>query len=162
MKKFLVFIYIISLSLLLISHLEVNAKTLISSDIQLTNSKYEFDPDKSDDMSTNCADFAKGLRIGGNIVLVAKIALPLIIIFKSSFNLLSLVNSGESKDLKNNMKKFMISFIASAVIFFIPSILNVIFGFISSYNSNLTEDSKICAACIFEPYGSLCTSATEN
>lgn len=162
MKKFFTLGFIILLSIFTLYASEVDAKAKISSDMNIMDIDYEFDPDRIDDMSSNCADFAPTIRIGGYLVLVVKIALPLIIIFKTTLNMLSLVTKGDSGELKKNFKKVMLSLIASAVIFFIPTILNVIFGFVSNYNSNITEDSKICSACIFEPFSDTCKNNAEK
>lgn len=110
-----------------------------------------------DDFTTNCADFAKGLRIGGYLIYAVKILLPIIIIVKSSIDMLALVTSGSSSELNKQGKKMAWSLIAAIFIFFIPSLLDTIFGFIDSYNDNKTDDSEICAACIFDPFSDDCT-----
>lgn len=119
------------------------------------------DYDRDDDFSTNCADFAHTLRIGGYLIFLVKIILPFIIMIKASMNMMTIVTNGDPGELKKQAKKVVTSLIASIIIFFLPTLLNTMFGFISNFSSNRTEDSKICSACIFEPFSSTCTDYSE-
>lgn len=117
----------------------------------------DFDRD-DDDFSTNCEDFAHTIRIGGYLVLLVRVLLPIIIIAKSTMSLISVVTNGKPEELQKKAKQLGVSLIAGILIFFVPTIINVIFGFISDYNNGITEDSKICTACIFDPLGSTCST----
>jgi len=121
-----------------------------------------FDSNRVDDFTTNCKDFAKTIRMGGYLVFIVKIALPLIMIVKASLSIISVVTSGKSEELLKQAKKFMTSAVAAILIFFIPTIVNVIFSFVAGFNDNMTSDSKICSACIFEPFSSTCTDAIDQ
>lgn len=147
-----------SFSLLLGS--EVRALNV--NDNVLIMDQYTTEYNKPDDFDTNCHDFAKILRLGGYIIFLVKILVPLILIFKASINLVSVVTSGKQEELRKQASKIMVSVIAGIIIFFIPTIINVIFGFVSQYNDNITEDSKVCSACVFEPFSTECSSHIEE
>lgn len=142
---------------------EVQGKSLSISDGVLIM----VEPNKTtygeyDDMTTNCADFANVLRIGGYLVFLVKIILPLLLICKSSFNLISVVTNGKPEELKKNANKLLISCIAAIVIFFVPTIVNTIFGFIEGFNEGKTSDSLICSECVFNPLGETCKQYAEG
>lgn len=113
----------------------------------------------NEQFDSNCKDFSNVLRMGGTIILIVKIALPLIIIVKASLSLMKVVTSGKQDELSKAASKAIYSIVASIIIFFIPTIIYTIFGFVDRFRENETEDSKICSACIFDPYGDLCSSS---
>lgn len=117
-------------------------------------------PSKSDDFTTNCADFAPTIRFGGYILFIAKILLPIIILVKSSLNIISIVTKGTPDELSKQAKKFGVSCLASIIIFFTPTLVNTIFSIVSGFN--MTDDSKICSSCIFDPFSETCTVAVEG
>lgn len=112
----------------------------------------------NDDFDTNCQDFAHTIRIGGYLLLLVRVLLPIVIIVKATMSLVSVITNGKPEELQKKVRQLVISLIAGVIIFFIPIVVDVIFGFINGYDSGITEDSKICTACIFEPYGSICST----
>lgn len=119
------------------------------------------DYNRDDNFDTNCADLAKTLRMGGLILLVAKIVLPLIIIAKSTFDLGKLAISGNASDFPKQAKKMGVAIASAIVIFFLPTLVHTVFSFIGGFEENRTSDSKICVACIFDPNSTDCTSHIE-
>ena len=112
------------------------------------------DDENKDDFSSNCADFAKGIRIGGVLLFALKIILPLFLIIRTSIDLFSVVTKASSDEIKKNAHKLLISLIAGALIFLTPTIINVIFGIVTDVAGAKTSfaDADICRACIFEPF----------
>lgn len=162
MKKTFMFGLILIVSMFTMWTTEVKASTELSNAISIADMDYTTDYNSYDDMSSNCEDFAPTLRLGGYAIVLVKIGLPLILIAKASISMLSIVTKGDPGELKKQFSKLGVSLIASVIIFFIPTIVNIIFGFVSKYNSNITADSKICSACLFEPFGDTCTNYAEN
>lgn len=115
------------------------------------------DYNRNDDFSTNCQDFAHTIRIFGYILLLAKILIPLVMIVKASLNLIGVITKGDAGEVNKYAKKLGTMIAGGVIIFFIPTIISVLFGFISGFNSNMTADAKVCTACIFEPYSSTCS-----
>ena len=107
---------------------------------------------------TNCADFASTIKIGGVILLLVKVMLPLIIIVKTSFSLWSVISKGTPDELKAKVNKMIISLIAAILIFFTPTIVDSTMDIITSIRgvSAKSSDMEICKACIFEPFSDKC------
>lgn len=141
---------------------KVYAFDYLNNDVFLMDMDYSTDYNRDDDMNTNCQDFAPTLKVVGVFIIIAKIALPLIIIAKSSMNFFSIVVKGDSGELKKQAQKLGTSLIAAVIIFLVPTIVNTIFGFIDSYNGNKTSDSEICRACLFDPYDPSCTNYADK
>ena len=118
---------------------------------------------KPDYFDTNCADFADTLKIGGVIIFFIKILLPLVIIVRSSIDLLSVVTSGNSSEFGKKIKKLGTSLIAAILIFFVPTIVNVIFDVVTNIRGvdSSMSDIEICQACLFEPFSGKCISTKE-
>ncbi len=163
MKKFIYgFLILIISCLILTPRVEAGPVPMEPIDGGVTTTKRAeigtFDPNRPDDFDKNCHDFAGTIRIGGILLFIVKIMLPVVIIIKATMSFVSVVTSGKPDDLKKKANKLMISLIAAIIIFFLPTIVNTLFGFIARYNDNITEDSKVCSACIFEPFSSECSS----
>ncbi len=114
------------------------------------------DYNRPDDFGGNCADFANTLVIGGKLIFYVKIFLPLIIIVKATVDMVKVVLAGASAEMNKQVKKLGISVLAGIIIFFIPSLVDTMFGIVSSFESGKTNDSRICSACIFAPYSNEC------
>lgn len=119
------------------------------------------DYNRDDSFETNCEDLAKTLSIGGKLIFFAKIFLPLIIIVKATLDLSKIVISGSNSEIPKQAKKLGITLVAGILIFYIPTLINAMFSFISGFDDKRTEDSKICSACIFDVYGDLCKKYTK-
>jgi len=70
------------------------------------------------------------LRMVKTLITVAKILLPLIIIITASINFTQLVISGNFENFKKPAEKLMYGLIAAVIVFFVPTVVNVIFGFV--------------------------------
>lgn len=119
--------------------------------------RFDYSSNVNDNFDHNCEDFAPTIRIGGYLITLVKVLIPIILIVKASLSLASVVTKGSPDELKKQVQKFGTAVIAGIAIFFIPLIVNTIFGFISRYNDNITYDSQICSACLFTPFSSSCT-----
>lgn len=156
MKKFVYsFLILFILSAIFIPNVE--AKTNFSDVVSIGDYSITSDYNRDDDFAHNCADFAHTIRIGGYLVNFVKVLLPFIIMVKATISFISVVTSAKPEELKKKASKLGVSLGCAVAIFFIPTIVNIVFGFIAGFNDNITEDSKICSACIFEPFSETCT-----
>lgn len=163
MKRSIAYFFILLIGIAFaVKSIEVKAFELGDGVLIMDVEDFKTEYDKIDDFSRNCRDFAKVLRIGGFIILIAKILIPLIIIVKASMNFVSVVIDGKPETLKKNFQKMLWSLIAGIFIFFIPTFINVVFGLVSKYNDNVNLDSKVCNACVFDPFGELCELYAER
>lgn len=119
-------------------------------------SDYASNYHREDDFNHNCLDFVKTIRMGGYLVLFVKIVIPLIIIVKSTINLISTVTKGSQDELKKKAQQVGISLVAGIAIFMIPTLLDAIWSLIPSYDEESNEDSKVCTTCIFKPLSKEC------
>lgn len=153
---------IISCLIVLLSFMLVSTKVQAFS---FNNYSYTLLADaERDEFDSTCADFSPVLRMGGYVIFLVKIVLPLIIIVKSSLDLYKIVVSGNPDDLKKQANKLVMTLIVGAVIFYIPTIISVVFNFIDDYKNQMTErsDAYICKQCVFEPFSDTCSNAVKN
>ncbi|MFI3261026.1 MAG: hypothetical protein R3Y13_04885 [bacterium] len=100
-------------------------------------------------------------RLIGYSIFVIKIIVPLIIIITSGIEIFKITISGETKDMGAATINFAKRFAAGAIIFFVPTIINLVLTAVSD-----AEDTKnsfiVCNNCVLEPNGSSCTTAINN
>lgn len=102
-----------------------------------------------------CEDEAikRVLKIFGYIILIAKLAIPLIIIGFGAFDLAKAVISNDEKALGKQFKQLGIRIVAGLIVFFLPSLIN---GILNSINNDTNNSNKMCASCILEPTSGKC------
>lgn len=153
MKKILIYLLILFVPFMLIG--QVNAETSFNS------SEYVILGDKNiDPMDHTCKDLAPVLRFLGYLLIIVKVAVPIIIIVKSSINLISAVTGGTPDVLKKQASKLVTSCIAGIAIFFIPTIIDLAMGLVTRYQPD--TDDLICKECIFSPTDTVCSNAIGN
>ena len=109
-----------------------------------------------------CAKSSGILQFLGYVLLVFKIAIPLLIIFYGVFDFGKAVTSGKDDEIKKSAKTLMLRAVAGVIIFFVPSIVMWLFGAVAQYRD---ADSNVnfgnCRTCVLAPWN--CdTSGAEN
>lgn len=108
---------------------------------QLTKSPVEF-----------CAKTSIIWQIVGYVFLILKIVIPLLLIIFGVIDFSKAVMAGKDDSVKGALQSLMWRAIAAVVIFFIPTIVNVVMGFISNFaESGAKSDFKVCQTCIVDP-----------
>ena len=102
-----------------------------------------------------CANFSNVIVVVGYLIIILKIALPLVIIVKTSINLFPLITSGKHDDFHKAMMSILVSFIASVLIFFLPTIINIFLGATNKYDENW-ETEATCHECVLNATGEKC------
>jgi amino acid transporter len=112
------------------------------------------------DVSGVCSGAAGLLQFVGYILTIFKIAIPLIIIALGIFDFGKAVTAAKDDEIKKSVKSLIMRAIAGVVIFFIPSIVMMIFDAVNNY-SELTEnnDFNVCEACVLKPWTNDCKNA---
>lgn len=105
-------------------------------------------------MSTFCNDTAPIWRFFGEIIYVIRIVIPVIIILLGTIDLGKAVIAGEDKAIKESQKMFIKRLIYGIAIFFITTIIKVVFGLLDvdidkNYN-------KTCWNCATKPHSEEC------
>lgn len=111
-------------------------------------------------MKSFCADTAGIWRVIGYVVYIIRIAIPIIIVLLGTLDLGKAVIAGEDKKIKEAQKSFILRLIYGIAIFFVFTIVKVIFG-ILGVNTD-TGDPKICWDCATKPNSRLCTRYSEK
>lgn len=109
-----------------------------------------------------CNDTSEIWQVVGNVVTMLKIAIPLIIIVLAIIDLGKAAISSKDDEMKTAFKTLVRRFIAGAVIFFVPTIVTVVFSLVGEFNDSTKADYTICASCISSPNGDTCTAAVKN
>lgn len=111
-------------------------------------------------MDTFCADSASLWKFIGNIIYIIRIVIPVIIILLGTLDLGKAVIAGEDKKIKEAQKTFIKRLIYGVAIFFMFTIVEVIFGLLGVKTNE--GDSKICWDCATKPHNKSCLKYVEE
>ena len=94
-----------------------------------------------------CTRLKEPLKFVGHIVLIFKIVIPLILIFLGIMDFFRAMTSSKDEEIKNAAKTFMFRAMAAIVIFFVPTLVSVIFSFVDSW-ADVKGDFNACQKCV--------------
>ena len=109
-----------------------------------------------------CYKTAKVWQIVGYGLLILKIVIPIILIVLGVIDFGKAAISSDEKMIKNAAVTFLKRVIAGVAIFFIPTIIDVVFEFIGGFTSNMQTDYQNCINCLTSPNGDCDTSYDEG
>ena len=98
-----------------------------------------------------CANTANIWQTVGYILMVFKIVIPILLIVFGMIDLGKAVIASKDDEIKKATKSLLMRAISAIVIFFIPTLIGVVMGLISSFNDQVKDDFNICKACISNP-----------
>jgi len=107
-----------------------------------------------------CANTANIWQLVGNVLLIFKIVIPILLIVLGMVDLGKAVVSSDDKAISKAAKTLMMRAIAAVIVFFVPSLVSFVFTAISAFNSEVKADYDICKKCIVHPNGSKDTAET--
>lgn len=102
-----------------------------------------------DDYCSN-DDFKKPFIFIGKIFSIIKILIPILIIIFGVIDLFKAVIGSKDDEIKKSVRSLMFRAIAGVVIFFVPTIIHLVFLLIDDWQSYETTYSK-CSLCITSP-----------
>ena len=105
-----------------------------------------------------CYKTANIWQIIGYVFLILKIIIPLILIILGIIDVGKAVISSDEKIIKDGVFSLLKRIIAGIIIFFIPTIISVIFSFIGGFNEEIQQDFGNCFDCLTNPNGKCDTS----
>lgn len=114
-----------------------------------------------------CTDLYQVWQILGWILTVFKIVIPVIIIIFGVIDLGKAVVASKDDEIKKSVKTLAIRAIAGIIIFFIPTLVGLIFNIVGSFNE-LKDEYAVCSYCINHPgkcqtqAGTRCTGGAGN
>lgn len=91
------------------------------------------------------------MRLFGYVLLIARVAVPLIIIGLGTFDLAKSVIDKDEKSLTKQIKQLGIRILAGLLVFFVPNIVAVVFSMSDKLNIIETGQYKTCADCLLKP-----------
>lgn len=105
-----------------------------------------------------CYATANIWQIIGYVLLVLKIAIPVLLIIFGIIDLGKAVIASKDDEIKKATGALVKRAIASVIIFLLPTIVTFIMGVISDFKENVKEDFKVCKTCISSPGGEECSA----
>ena len=104
-----------------------------------------------------CSETSGILKIVGIVVSIFKFVIPLLIIIYGMIDLGKAVVASKDDEIKKAAKSIGFRLAAGILIFFIPTIVMMIFGWVNSYNELMDESEfQVCQDCILHPRGGNC------
>ncbi len=101
-----------------------------------------------------CASTANLWQIVGWILLIFKIAIPILLIVFGIIDLGKAVIASKDDEIKKSVKSLAMRAAAGIIIFLIPTIIGFIMGFVNDFrdkDSAAYKDFIVCRKCIISP-----------
>lgn len=115
-------------------------------------------------MSTLCRDLSPILQLIGQALNIFKISLPIILVVLGIIDIGKVSISKDAKDIKDHAKNFIWRISAAIMVFFIPTLVMVIFGFVGRFEDTIENsgiDFDTCYSCLFSPNDKECSKSIE-
>ena len=100
-----------------------------------------------------CGDdnIKKALNFLGYLLMIAKVAVPLIIVIVGTFDIFKSVVDKDEKSLSKQVKLLLMRVVAGVFIFFLPTLVYALFGI--SSDLDIVNDSTYegCVTCLLKP-----------
>lgn len=110
--------------------------------------------------ATFCADTHEMLGLVGWALTIIKIGIPLVIIALGLIDLGKAAISSKPEEVKKTATSLIWRFVGGVVIFFIPTIVMLVFGFVNKFSDAQKQlDFNICYKCITAPWVTDCKDA---
>lgn len=106
-----------------------------------------------------CASTANIWQIVGYVLLVFKIAIPVLLILFGIIDLGKAVIASKEDEIKKATGSLVRRAIAAVVIFLLPTIITFIMGIISDFSETAKEDFDVCRTCISNPNDNSCPAS---
>lgn len=104
-----------------------------------------------------CGKGAPIIQLVGYVMLGFKIVIPLILLVLGSFELGKAIVAQKDDEIKAATSKLVKKLIVGIIIFFIPTLIGLIFNLVSGFNEKPVQDEyKKCKSCITAPYDNTC------
>lgn len=95
-----------------------------------------------------CTKLKEPLQFIGNLVLIFKIVIPIIIILFGMIDFFKAVTGAKDEEIKKSARSLMMRVLAGVVIFFIPTIVSAIFSLVSDF-AKIEGSFDACQKCVF-------------
>lgn len=110
-----------------------------------------------------CTDLSQVWQILGWVLFVFKIVIPILIIVFGMIDLGKAVVASKDDEIKKAIKSLAMRAVAGAVIFFIPTLVGLVFSLIGEFNEEpIKSEYGVCRSCITNPGGNKCKTAIDS
>ena len=110
-----------------------------------------------------CVNTANIWQVVGYILLVVKIVIPILLIVWGMLDLGKAVVAAKDDEIKKATKSLAMRAISAVLIFFIPTIVNVVLGIVSNFSeSGAQDDWQVCRTCITNPGDGECDTYAQD
>ena len=99
------------------------------------------------DETEYCGKLKEPLKFVGRILQIVKIVIPLLIIAFGIIDLFHAIVGSKDDELKKSIRSLVLRCIAGVVIFFLPTIISIIFSLIDSW-ANIEGEFNACQKCV--------------
>ncbi len=96
-----------------------------------------------------CTKLKAPLEFIGNIVLIFKIIIPIIIIIYGSVDFFRAITGAKDDEIKKAARSLLFRVLAGVVVFLLPTIVSFIFTLVSDF-ANIKGSFKYCQKCVFD------------
>ncbi len=98
--------------------------------------------------SSECGKIKEPLMFLGRVVLIVKILIPILIIVFGIIDFFHAIVGSKDDEIRKSAKSLLFRIVAGVIIFFIPTIISVLFSLISDFG-NIKGEFDACQKCIF-------------
>ena len=109
-----------------------------------------------------CKNSANLWQFVGYIMMVFKIVVPLLLIIWGAMDLGKAVVASKPEEITKAVTGLAKRALAGIVIFFIPTLVGVIFSIVSGFSGEVKTDYEACRKCVISPNGKDCTDYVKN
>lgn len=103
------------------------------------------------DVSTFCSSTKDIIQLIGGIILIFKIAIPILIVALGIFDFGKAVVAEKDDEIKKQTKRLLMRVVAGIVIFLIPSIIFYIFETFARGYAEDAQSFTVCKECFLNP-----------
>lgn len=94
-----------------------------------------------------CTNIAPLIMLAKNIVHIIKIAIPIILILLAMLDLGKMVVASKEDEIKKNQKMLIKRFIYAVLVFFVATLVQIVFGLFEGVGNDVEEDSTKWTNC---------------
>lgn len=109
-----------------------------------------------------CAKSANIWQFVGYILLVFKIVIPILLIIWGMIDLGKAVVASKEDEIKKATTALAKRAIAGVVVFFLPTLIGVIFSIVNGFSGEVENDYNNCKVCVTNPNGDKCKNFVKN
>lgn len=99
-----------------------------------------------------CSGLTEVWQVIGWVLWVFKIVIPIVIIIFGIIDLGKAVVASKDDEIKKSIKSLVMRAIAGVIIFFVPTLIGVVFRIVDDFSDPAVQgEYEVCATCIIDP-----------